>query len=86
MKLKKMLYLVICLCFIQFSCDLTDPKEDEERGTLITSAINTSWLNLIWSKTSDELITGGTDGIQVIDINTKNALEEATAISGPDRV
>ena len=48
-----------------------DSEDEEDRGTLITSEINTTWLNLLWSKTSDELITGGTDGIQVIDINTK---------------
>ena len=74
MIIKKILFLLICLCFVHFSCAVTDSENEEDRGTLLTSAINTSWLNLIWSKTSNELITGGTDGVRVVDINTKKDL------------
>jgi Tol biopolymer transport system component len=69
--MNRIVYLTIFLFSIQFSCDSINPEEEEDRGILITSELNTSWLNLCWSKTSDELITGGMDGIQIIDINTK---------------
>lgn len=69
--MKKKFYLVIFLGLIQISCSVMESEEEERRGTLITSQINTNFLNLIWSKTSDEIITGGDNGIKVIDINTK---------------
>ena len=67
--MKSVVFFLIGLFFIQFSCDVTD-SEEEDVGTLITSRINTNWLNLIWSKAGDELIVGGEEGIKVIEINT----------------
>jgi len=69
--MKKVLYLTIWLCLIQFSCDVMNSEEEEDRGILITSEINTTWINLRWSKNGSELITGGMEGIQIVDINTK---------------
>jgi Tol biopolymer transport system component len=70
-RMKRKFYLMICLGLIQISCGVTEYGEEERRGTLITSQINTNWLNLVWSKTAEEIITCGNDGINAININTK---------------
>lgn len=79
--------LIVCIALSGFSCKLSPTEVQpeplpEDRGTVLTSQIPTSFVNLIWSRNTDEIITAGQSGIQAINITSfvQRSVESAGSV------
>lgn len=82
-------FAILCIALTYSSC-VKWPTEhsaetdlSEDRGTLVTSSIPTSWLTLIWSKNSDEIITASSSGILAVNVSnhTIRSIETADCVN-----
>jgi len=79
--------LIVYIALSGFSCKLSPTEVQleslpEDRGTILTSLIPTSFVNLIWSRNTDEIITAGQSGIQAINVTSfvQRSIESAGSV------